>query len=159
MFSTLGLRPPWDWLNSWVSSLRWVWSNLSSRTLETRASRWWSWRVVSGLGWGREADRGFELIVVAVAARVVALAEQGTVLGVAQGGNMEAVRGGEVEALAEEDVLGGHENLQGVGGREFPDEARELDVRGVGVEVEREGVGHLREGRERRVGGWVVGCA
>jgi hypothetical protein len=99
-------------------------------------------------GCGGEADGGFELVVVAVAFGVVALAEEVAVFGVAEGGDVEAVGGGEVEALAEDGGGGGHGSghgvvlllREGVGGGEVPAELGELDVGCGGFEVGGEGV-------------------
>ncbi len=83
--------------------------------------------------WGVEidGDAGLDAVVVAVAAGVVALAEGGAVLFVGEGGDVEAVGGGEVEALAHEGdgIRGGfgrglvcHAELQAVGRRDGPSE-------------------------------------
>lgn len=108
-------------------------------------------------GCGGEADGGFELVVVAVAFGVVALAEEVAVFGVAEGGDVEAVGGGEVEALAEDGGGGGHGSGhrvflffgEAVGGGEVPAELRELDVGRGGFEVGGEGVpGGVEDGGE-----------
>ena len=52
-------------------------------------------------------DGGLEFVVVAVGVGVVALAEEGGVFLVGHGGAVEAVGGGELVGLAEEDLVGG----------------------------------------------------
>jgi len=65
----------------------------------------------------------FKLVVVAVARGVVALAEDVAVLALVERGDIEAMSGGELVALAEQRLgWGSHAILQAVCGREFPSE-------------------------------------
>lgn len=70
-----------------------------------------------------DGDAGLDLVVVPVAGGVVALAEERDVLLGAEGRDVEAVRGGEVELLADERDLGQmHAGLHGKEGRELEPE-------------------------------------
>lgn len=109
-----------------------------------------------GCGVEGELEAGLELVVVAVAPEVVALAEESAVLVGGERGVVEAVGGAEVELLAEEDGVGVHAmDLEGVVWGEAPSEGAELDGEGIGEgavgaeeDEARIGVGLVAEGEE-----------
>ncbi len=86
-------------------------------------------------GIGRDFDAGLDAVVVAVTVFGVALSEEGAVLVGGEGGDVEAMRGGELELLPDEDASGsvrGH--FDGMVGGQSP--AQPADLAGEGMAEE-----------------------